>query len=270
VLDPPDADSDRWRRNTAFFWPEEKGDIGPWLIWALRDGAWKHRQWASAADLDAFFHRSADELGAAMNEGRLARRWAPFAFVPPDWRELADVIPDALNRTWLSLRRRQPHWTPESGNVSAAAVKAYDRVLLRRPELVERLRGDDADGPRDTSVSAGFAWRVREVLERSYRPTWYASVIVGLLAGLSVGVRVFRRRLESGHVAVAMLIVAVLGAVALRFVFVTVINAAGIPALPRYVLPLSMLMMFGAVVGVELLLTRPGARASAGAASAKT
>lgn len=229
-----------------------QGEYGVWIVWAIRHAAWVENQhrWTSAGQIDALYAEAAQELRAAMRDGRLPRRLAPFTFIPPQWRDLFAAAPAAAAKCWsvLTVSRFGRHH-PSAFNDDVPAV--FDASALRRAPLIR----DPGTGQRPPPRSAWHADSVAKRLDAVQRrvvsfnaPLVYGSALlamIGVIAGL------VRRRTVDARWWLAMLIIA--AAVAARFALVVALEVSGMPAQPRYLLPCVMLLSVAGVLGIHLI-----------------
>ncbi|MFN0131204.1 MAG: hypothetical protein ACKVW3_01525 [Phycisphaerales bacterium] len=230
-----------------------KGEFGAWSIWALYDAAWfmGEARPTSAAERDERLARATREIRAAMAEGRLARRWVPTAFLPPEWGEIARAIPGSAAACWKKLGRAE-YTRTRTVPVPREEESWFDGVANRRSALVALQKGD---------VPTGFSWLGKRTVARvdgvkvaigEALPvfTWVAVVVavVGGVAGLWA-----MRRGRLGWSWAAM-VVLVWAAMVSRFGLVVMLDVAGVDSEMRYLMPVAVLLVVGMMLGLRGLV----------------
>jgi len=157
-----------------------RGEYGAWTVWAVRAAAWERRRaeggaWNSAGELDAFFGRAADELRAAMREGRLASRSVPVSFVPPEWVRIARALPGSVLSV-VSRLALVPVERARSPRHLSRLRPLFNSVAVRRAAPAALVDGDFA------GARAKGGW-------------WYGDGVVGALSGVERGLAVVYRGL---------------------------------------------------------------------------
>jgi hypothetical protein len=110
------------------------GEIGAgWFYWVLIDAAAQAGHFKNAQEAEAFFGRVANEITAALDDGRLPRRSVFLPFVDPS---LSIWLPHLLASTTKLARQLFPASAPIRGvsqpEVSPKVAADFDRVANRR------------------------------------------------------------------------------------------------------------------------------------------
>ncbi|MFN5944276.1 MAG: hypothetical protein ACK5ZG_01960 [Phycisphaerae bacterium] len=218
-------------------------EYGAWLVWGIRDAAFRYRSWPDAGELDRFFAQAAEEIRVAQHEGRLARRFAPLSFVAPAWRGLLRELPESASQSWIVSTDPVHLRKHATGDVSLYTRLVFDRVALRRTGLDQPDAGKPAqDAKRDV------LWHSDEV-GKALRSIWrsWAQVHAGLLAWawwlplVVLGGWCWHGwRTRRVPLVAVLLGCTVLTALA-RFALVCLLDASGVWTQPRYLLAFSML-----------------------------
>lgn len=243
------------------------GEWGSWTIWAMRQGAWYGgkggvgQRWKSAGELDAFYAQAADELGSAIDVGKLESRFTPVTFMPPDWGPLLDALPKSARATWLEMVKPLYNRIANEA-LSERQVRQFDATALRRAEL-SRVLDEEAEF-KPTSF-----WhrkpvveeldRVKRGLASAVAPITVACVVIAAAGFIASAISVLRtpRRTPAGQPhwsmvamsAGAILLAAVLG----RFLLTALLDASGVPAQSRYILPGSLILPALAALGLHAI-----------------
>lgn len=229
-----------------------EGEFGAWTIWALYEASAMAGDWPrDARERDARLTRAAREIRAAQASGRLERRWAPFAFVPPEWGELARALPDAARACWRQVRRA-PYTRTQAERLPQEEMALFDGVANRRTALLALQRGESPPGfswigPATVARIDAF----KAALGRALPAFSWVALIVGLGGGSSGLIAVRRGRLPRGFVVLAALVWA---AIVSRFALLMVLHAAGVDAQMRYTMPCAVLLAVALVLGLRGLL----------------
>lgn len=243
-----------------------QGEFGAWTVWALREAAWKSRRsqtrkgWNSARELSEFYGRAADEIRAAMADGRLESRAAPVPFMPPEWRAIAVRWPRSLRASW-SLMADVPYQRMFSPDGAARLKPEFDALALRRTMPATLADDPKAIVPRSawfTPERVGRFDRFAESLARAYRPVFTVSLWAAL-AGVAVGwggLLVRRGRLARGVLRARWYtLTAVFGtALVARLLFISLLDVTGLPVLERYLIGCGPMVFVLGLMGVQGLI----------------
>lgn len=231
------------------------GEYGAWLCWALRHGAWSVAQArgpVTARTIDDVYREAADELRAAMQAGRLKQRWAPFTFVAPEWRLIGERLPPSLYKC-VDLFCEAVIGQDKSRVVTPDVEARFNAVCGRR--ITESRWANDGRAPGGSIwVSERVCGTIRAV-KRALEHAWphVSRPLIGLVlaGGLAALVRMLRRSLSDRWFFLYGLL---LSAMAARFAMVALLDAAGIPCQPRYLLVNSYLMIVCATIAGQMVL----------------
>jgi hypothetical protein len=145
------------------------GEIGTgWFYWALIDSVSAAGHFKTPADAESFYARVADEIEAALRDGRLPSRQAFLPYVDPDISAWLPHLPDSVMRLAKLLLPLEPPAYPERPvTAPAEVVETYDRVANRRASAI-RLPTFAAQGwalsssarPLEIEIVAGDGQRV--------------------------------------------------------------------------------------------------------------
>lgn len=232
-----------------------EGEYGGWTVWALRVAAWQHRTWTSAAELDAFYAKAADELAVALRDNPQKRRFVLATFVPPDWDGLGRDLPVALGRT-LDEMSRANYWRVTDVDLDAKAVARLDAVGLRRPSLVAIKNGLKPDvTPWQSPENVERLERVKSGIAAALRPLTIGACVVIVVAGLAALMGLLPR--WRGLVPARWWVVSavMLSAIAARVLLVGLLDVTGIGVQMRYVFPIAGPLVVVGVVSLGVLLT---------------
>lgn len=221
----------------------DRDEYGAWLVWGLRDAAFRYKAWPDAGELDHFFEQAAREIETAQREGRLDRRFTPFSFIAPQWRGLLRELPESAWQSW-TLSTGPSSLFKDHGITPDPYTRAlFDRVALRRTGLDE----PDASEPAQ-SARRDVYWhkeRVRARLTSIWSSwnhihgrllAWGWWLPVPALAGWAW--HALRTRRVS---LVAIFLACALTTALARFALVCVLDASGVWSQHRYLLAFSML-----------------------------
>jgi hypothetical protein len=115
------------------------GEIGAgWFYWVLIDAAARAGHFKNAPDAEAYFGRVADEITAALNDGRLPSRRVILPFVDPDVSLWLPYIPSSLiELTEYLFSSQVPVRAVALAEVAPDVVADFDRVANRRTSASE-------------------------------------------------------------------------------------------------------------------------------------
>ncbi len=241
-------------------------EFGAWTVWALRKAAWKSRRaqvrggWHSARELSDFYGRAADEVRAAMADGRLRRRAVPVPFMPPEWGTILTRWPRSLRATW-ALMADLPYQRMYSQKGAVRMTRMFNAVALRRTVPATLAEGPDA-------VVRGSAWFSPERVEASdrfgtelagvYRPIVRTSLwtaLAGVLVGWG-GLFIRSGRLARGVLRARWYVLtAILGTALLaRVLLISLLDVTGLPVLERYLIVCGPLLTALGLMGLQGLI----------------
>lgn len=244
-----------------------EGEHGAWAVWALRDATFRTLRddagnlSRSAPAFDAFYHRCADELREAMDQGRLPRRAVPLSMVAPNWSALARELPTSAAKYWR-IFTQDPVPRVIAQDVPPDVRAALDAIALRRSALVAP---PGSEAPPAQATTWWHTPRVRAVLDQTtdrlqalYNAvTRFVACWVPVVALLVLWVRWRRGLAPVGVVAILLLL---LGVIIARLALVLLLGASGIWEQHRYVLAIAPLLHVALWVGlagvVESLVRR--------------
>lgn len=231
-------------------------EYGAWLVWGIRDAAFRYRAWPDAGELDRFFAQAAREIRLAQREGRLERRFAPLSFVAPAWHGFLRELPESASQSWIVSTDSGHLLKHATGEMSDYTRMVFDRLALRRTGLDE----PDASKPAQDAKRDVF-WhndRVRDFIRSMWRA--WAKLHGELLAwGWWLPLVVFvgwcwhgwrTRRVPL----VAVLLACVVMTAIARFSLVCLLDASGVWTQPRYLLAFSMLSDIAIVLSIASLV----------------
>lgn len=232
-----------------------KGEYGAWTCWAIRQAVWVSREHkvGTARDVDDLFATAAAEIRAAMRDGRLEHRTVPVDFLPPEWGLLIRQVPASSRASWEMLvgpavgRNLSEKLPPKQ-----AAL--FEPTALRRIATARIVDSEEAATGNDLwyspERSAELA-RVKKAIGDAN--PWIARIQavlppVALLLGL-VGVR---RGWVQDRWYVLMIVLGT--ALAARVVLVVLLDATGIDAQRRYLLPASVLAIIVSLFTIQAIV----------------
>jgi hypothetical protein len=215
----------------------------------MRQSAWflHEYEFASARETDEFYWSIVREIREAQERGELARRWAPFSFVPPEWGQLVRAVPGSLPACWRAMTRIG-FVRGERNDVEQDSRERFDAVALRRGALVRREPAYGVHLHREQVVARFDAvkrWLAGLV------PAMTVVFLVVAVAG-AVAAQFVRRRLPPvWYVLTTML----WGAFILRLGLAALLDATGVVAVPRYMFASAVMVVVLGVLGLCAVMT---------------
>jgi hypothetical protein len=227
------------------------GEPGSYNLWLMREAAWivNGDTFPDARATDAYYRSIVNELREAQDRGALPRRWAPLAFIPPQWGDLARAMPASIvacfsSMSHIGFSRDEPY------ALSATDRLRYDAVTLRRASSASVRAGTPAPG---------VAWNhpgtidTLDRIKRAIAATLPVFIIVlGALAVLGSGAAQFLRRSlpPAWYTLMAMFWCAFL----LRLALVATLDATGVLATNRYMFPSAAILVPMGVLGLDAIV----------------
>jgi hypothetical protein len=218
-------------------------EYGAWLVWGLRDAAFRYKTWTDAGELDRFFAQAAGELEAAQRAGTLPRRFTPVAFVAPEWSGLFTQLPLSARASWAIVTDPASKFNVSSFNLPPYERAIYDRVALRRTGLDQPDASEPAQAARRNVLWHSEGVRqsldhIRITWTNAHRHVlawcWWLPLLV--LSGWTW--HAFRTRRVP---LVAVLLAALVATALARFALVCLLDASGVWTQTRYLLAFAML-----------------------------
>lgn len=223
------------------------GEPGSYNLWLMREAAWllHDDRFADAREANDFYAAVASEIRAAQDRGALPRRWAPLSFVPPEWGQLPLEVTRSIGACWTSLTRIG-FSRVEPGEVAEDDLLRFDAVALRRSAL---LRPDPAPGvywhrPRVVQRLD----RVKLAIAGALPIATAACLVIAALGG--VAARFARAPVSHSWYALSALLWA---AFVLRLLLVATLDATGVLASTRYMMPSAVVLVPLTVLGLHAL-----------------
>jgi hypothetical protein len=218
---------------------------GGHFVWVLREAAWQTGHAGSAAELQRFLGRLADEIAAACDDGRVPCVDRGIAAVPPLSRVDTGWFWPSAHRITTYLFSFDGA-EPGGASASAGTPAAWDQ--LQRP-----LRGLDvtrAEYERTTASAADGQWALAGLTDL-YR--WAARIgVIPALAGVALGLCTRQGRARYGRV--AMLGFVLFAGAGSRIAAVTVVHATVFKADAwNYLLPSTAFLVGFLVIGWWIL-----------------
>lgn len=217
-----------------------KGEYGAWTCWAIRLAAWVSREFkiTSARELDGLFATAAGEIRAAMRDGRIGHRFVAVDFLPPEWGELARQAPHSAVAAWRVWVSPSPG-AGRSQSIPPQQAANFEASALRRTSLAQ-IVDPPSPGTQQRGLTHAPGWRARTISAvQNTAPT--LGLVTGIVTGLGFVFAAFallRRWLSVRW----MVLMGVLGAALFaRTALVIVLDATGIDAQRRYLLPASVI-----------------------------
>jgi hypothetical protein len=144
------------------------GDIGAgWMHWVLRDAAERTGHYRDAAAAQDFYRRIANEITAALDDGRLQRRPAFGGFIDP---EIALWLPFLPSSYLVVARAAWPTAPSEVFADDPPAVEIYNTIAHRR-----------------AAVHAPRRALMRQFVRDNYVTAWILALLLGLVLVLRKG-----------------------------------------------------------------------------------
>jgi hypothetical protein len=107
-----------------------------WFIWALRDSVRHAGHYSSAFEADQFYHKIADEVIQACQNGKLVCRnhvlGGSLTFLHPYPSTYLKFVPRALHQTLGFFVWDKPYYTHETPIVSPSLRQIYDETAIRK------------------------------------------------------------------------------------------------------------------------------------------
>ena len=121
-------------------WLGHPGEVGAgWFYWALIDAAATAGHFETARDAEAFFGRIADEIAAALKDGRVPSRRALLPYVDPAVALWLPHLPSSFVKIAVALWPSHPPDLPSRPtDVGADVVADFDSVAHRRTHAIRQ------------------------------------------------------------------------------------------------------------------------------------
>jgi hypothetical protein len=228
-------------------------DFGVYAFWGLRLAPWYMKKWDSAAQLDRYYAKCAEELRAAREKGVYKSRKVYASFVDPDMNLWMPYLKDGVAAYWKVLARTEVEGLyPESDDVEG---ELFDKAALRRGALVKDNEAIFSNPSRESIKCAK-----KICAQTSAVVTWLAAIAVLPFAVLIFILVIKRREPETTLAASAFIILT--GAFFSRFAVMTVMHAVAFTAETRYIMPVAPLPAVFAVLAAAfvcvIVADRPG------------
>jgi hypothetical protein len=174
---------DNWAQNgwEGIQHPAARKEIRGWFQWALRQAAREAGHYQNAATASAYWHRVADEINAACDQGRLTAGPRRSGFVPKWDRSLWPVFGHSF-QTALDIVVCLADFNP----VSPPSAGTPDRILF----FSRMLHEPPARGLEPLT----FRTHIRVILYHLYASIGPAACGLGLLMFTLLGVSAWKRR----------------------------------------------------------------------------
>jgi hypothetical protein len=129
-----DADNEHWTARITRTLGIGGGEIGAgWFYWALIDTVTAAGHFKTPSDAESFYGRAANEIEAALKDGRLPYRRALLPYVDPNFSVWLPYLPASAMTLAKSLFPFDPPRYPDRIENTVPGVAAiYDRVAVRR------------------------------------------------------------------------------------------------------------------------------------------
>jgi hypothetical protein len=232
-----------------------KGEYGAWTCWAIRQAVWVSREHkvGTARDVDDLFATAAAEIRAAMSEGRLEHRAVPVDFLPPEWGLLVRQVPASARVSWDMLvgpavsRNR-------SEKLPAKQAALFEPTALRRIATAKIVDGDESTAGNDLWYSPGRSAELAGVKKAiGDAHPWIVRIQASLLpVALLLALVGVRRGWVQDRWYVLMTVLG--AALAARVVLVVLLDATGIDAQRRYLLPASVLAIIVSLFTIQAIV----------------
>jgi hypothetical protein len=133
-----DGPHEPWYLGESKRWLGHPGEVGAgWFYWALVDAAAMAGHFKTAQDAETFFGRIADEVTAAVKDGRLPSRRVLLPYVDPALSLWLPYLPSSLVKVAVALwPSHRPALPGEPPDVRADVVAEFDSVAHRRAHAV--------------------------------------------------------------------------------------------------------------------------------------
>lgn len=109
-----------------------------WFYWILRQAVAAAGHGGSAVEMNAFFQRIADELGAAQDAGTLASRLVWSQFIDPDAANYLPHLPESLAKICAVFVADAPPPRETEDAVEGSTRRAFDIAANRRSALIAK------------------------------------------------------------------------------------------------------------------------------------
>lgn len=119
-------------------WMGIEGEIAAgWFYWALRQAAAQTGHHGTAAEGDAYYHRIANEINLAIDDGRLKGRWVAADFLDPDPGNYIPHLGNSIVKMWhlFTSTNELPREKDDAATVPETVRRAFDIVANRRAAL---------------------------------------------------------------------------------------------------------------------------------------
>jgi hypothetical protein len=132
-----DGDNEHWTARITRMLGIGGGEIGAgWFYWALIDTVTAAGHFKTPSDAETFYGRAANEIEAALKDGRLPYRRALLPYVDPNFSVWLSYLPASTMTLAKSLFPFGPAAYPDRTESTLPDVAAtYDRVAVRRAAL---------------------------------------------------------------------------------------------------------------------------------------
>ncbi len=229
-----------------------EGEYGAWTCWAIRQAVWVSLGYKinSAREVDALLSKAASEIRAAMRDGRIGHRLVVLDFLPPEWGALVRQAPRSAGAAWRVWVSPSPG-EGQSERLPQKQAALFEDCALRRTALAKIV-----DAPRPETGGGGGTlghpggWRARTI-DAIQDTAPILGLLTAALTGIGMvfaGLVLVRRWLSSRWV----VLMSMLGtALVARVALVVVLDATGIDAQRRYLLPASVLAIVVSLMTVQ-------------------
>ncbi len=115
-----------------------KGEIAAgWFYWALRDAVSRAGHHDTAVSADKFYNKIANEIHAAISDGRLKGRPVFFTFLDPNYSSYLRYIPESLGKIMaLFIDTHDCYGDLDSPGLPPEERALYDKMANRRTALI--------------------------------------------------------------------------------------------------------------------------------------
>jgi hypothetical protein len=133
-----DGPTEPWYMAESKRWLGHPGEVGGgWFYWSLIDAAAAAGHFKTARDAEAFFGRVADEITAAVKDGRVPSRRALLPYVDPALSLWLPHVPGSFVKVTAALWPSHPAGLPgKPPEVPAGVVADFDAVAHRRAHAI--------------------------------------------------------------------------------------------------------------------------------------
>jgi hypothetical protein len=132
-----DGDNEHWTARISRNLGMGRGEIGAgWFYWALIDTVTAAGHFKTPLDAETFYGRAADEIQAALKDGRLPYRRALLPYLDPNFSVWLPYLPASIMTLAKSLFPSGPAGYPDrTASTLPDVAGTYDLVAFRRATL---------------------------------------------------------------------------------------------------------------------------------------